>query len=267
MMESKFNRSVLGVLAIFVLFGCDFQGTPVEPIIVSNIDTEFSIRMHENLSPNGATLYFEIKSIEEINCLNGIIDYSVLNQKGNLDLLIKKVIDPADCSPGMGFYHSDAYIGKLETDKIYNLTISLQNIVDNKGFLTVDDEKYSINLNTLYGLKIENAVMYKIPPSLVWGYIAIQNLNEKEVADTFLAELSSAGTEITLKQGDYGSFQVLSSGRLVGFQTEIDNPITIIPISFGFTGDWTQLTGEVAAFRNDNPNVEVKLFNATGGVF
>lgn len=267
MMKLKLSKVFLFLIGIFTMWSCEFKESTIDPIIVSNIDTEFSIQMYENLNPYNRSLSFNVESIDETNCLNGTISYAMSSQKENLDLVIKEVVDPVDCSPGVSTYHSDVYIGQLKDDKVYNLTVSLQDIVENHGFLIVDDEKYSIELNSLYGLKIENTVLYKIPKSLVWGYCAIQNLNQQSTADTFLGQLSGHGTPISMKSGDYGHFQVLPSGQLVGFQTIIDNPVTILPFVFSFTGDWEELTNEASAFRDAHPNIEVKLLNGVGEEF
>ena len=264
-MKIRSSREILGIFILVLMTGCDFQETSVDPIVIPNIDTEFSIRMYEKLGQNGRDLYFDLASIVETNCLNGTVSYSLINQDENLDLSIKKIVDPLDCSVGIGHYHSDVSLGALDAGKVYNLTVRLQDVIENHGFLSVDDEKYTINLNTLYGLEIPNTTLYKIPSDLVWGYIAISHLNQREAADAFLAHILTYGTPKLLKEGNYGHFDVLPSGQLVGFETEIiANPLTIIPLSMDFTGNWATLTTEIDGFRNDRPDIEVKLFNSFG---
>lgn len=256
-----------GWLMVVLLAGCSFQDPPVDGIIVSNIDKEFSVRMFEKLSQDGRNLYFQITSIEEINCQNGTVNYLLNHQEENIYLAIRNVVEPLDCIEGTGPYLSNVNLGALGVGQIFNLTIQLQNIVENQGYLSSDSEKYEMKLNTLYGLEVPETVLYKIPDSFVWGYIAISDLSQRTAADELYASLLSHGFSKILKQGNYGYFDVLPNGLLTGLPTEMENPLSVIPISLGYFGNWEDMTSEVAAFRGNHTTIDVKLYNSTGQTF
>ncbi len=257
----------LGIIAFFLISGCQYQKSPINPIVVSNIETEFNIRMFEQLGANNRLFVLHLSSVKLADCLNGGINYSLTNTADSgYNLTIKKTIDPGNCIEGIGPYQADVYIGRLENGT-YNISINLQDVVENPGFLVVDDNQYELQLNSSHGLSVSDVVLHKIPNAFVWGYVAMGNLSDKTAAEEFISTLSSRGYALELKEGDYGHFYVLSSGQLIRLDTQLENPSVVLPIAFGYTGDWTDLTDEVEAFRQSHPNIDVRLFNNKGFVY
>jgi len=256
-----------GGMIVFILSGCQYQKLPTDPIVVSNIETEFSVRMYEQLGGSNRQLVFHISSIQLADCLNGGISYDLLTNDDGINVTIKKVIEPGNCIEGIAPYQTDIYLGSLTETGTTNIALNLQDVVENHGFLIVNENQYELKLNSSHGLTIPNVVLHKIPESFVWGYVAINHSNQKAISESFIQSLTNRGYALGLKEGDYGYFYVLASGQLIRLETQMENPVAILPISFGYVGDWNELTNEVETFRQEHPDIDVRLFNNQGFVY
>ncbi len=257
-----------GKLPYFVLVGallqfcsgCSLAGDDKETII--QVDAEFSISLLEQL---GSTrqLVFELASVETDSCLNSTIDRSISVHSDQITLLLDGIVPASDCNPGEAPATGLANAGSL-TNGIYNVAMTIRNTINDEGVLTVDNEKYALNMLTSDGVSIQNGKLYRIPNQLIWGWLAYDDPGAVgDLPQQFLLELDSLTTSLSLNDGYYGSFTIDAGGQMV--------MRTPPPNSFSqtyyrqFTGDESQLKALLEHYRTEAAGaMQLVLYTAAG---
>lgn len=201
---------VLGLIPLF--HSCSLTGGDKETII--QVEKEFSINMYEQLGTT-RRLYFELESIEVDSCLNSSIDRAVIVNSKEVSLLLNGIEPASDCNPGVAPATSTVHAGYF-SNGVYDFLVTTRNLFTDEGILTIDDEKYVIDMSSSEGISIVNSTLYRIPEQVIWGYYAYDDENlVGDAPKQFQTELESLVQVATLKKGYYGDFQIGSNNELV----------------------------------------------------
>jgi hypothetical protein len=175
--------------------------------------------------------------VEPQPCENNVIDYSSNVSSEGLLLYLHEIITPANCITAESFIHADASFGFLNNGT-YRVEVTLKDVIQNLGTLTVTPDAYTLNLETQDGIELKNKVLRRIPKGYLWGYVGFSDAAQGgPKASSFLTELGSKATSRTLPEGNYGYFIINENNQLafvsapgfVNFQTfffKYDGPIS-----------------------------------------
>lgn len=177
------------------------------------VDPEFHIGMMEQLgTERGFALV--IQTIEAQPCINNIIDFEYGQTRSEILINVKNIVEAENCIPGDSIIQTSANISPLANGKI-DLALILKNTVNGTGTLTVDSEKYQLEIEEGHGFLPREKVLYKIPMGLIWGYVTYPSTGYEEVTNNLLLELNDLTTSMSLKVGNYGHFSIDDNQKLV----------------------------------------------------
>lgn len=262
------NHKLLSLLAVLFIFSACSKPSDDTSILI-NIEKEFTVSMIETLSQDANPLNLQIATINELECSNYeiISSYSVSDERvvASIDFLR----EPEDCIEETSIISSAIKIGNLENGRyIFRLNLELGSIV-NEGTLTIDDEKYTIELDSEYGIKFPIKRLYKIPDNYIWGKINIAANAPGNLLDEFTAELGHIVDVSTLPTGEYGHFKInadldvdftSNELQLSGFSS-VDSSSFI----FKLTGTKADLEEILDSYRNTfNDQIDIYMVTSEG---
>ena len=263
MKQLKIFPWTLCVMLAFSIFGCKLDSIQ-DPIIVTNIEKEFYINLWEELYPDTRQLRIDLQSIKNQDCLNYDISYDWENTDKQLSLTINNIETPGDCVPGTGPARAQVTAGPLEGQP-YKLTISLAQSVTNQGQLVVNEEAYTLQMESEEGIIIPEKVLRRVPDNTVWGFVAAQDAADLDVAMTILDQLRSFGETANLIEGKYGYFSILDNKLLVSGAPETGQVNSFI---IHYEGDEKAIKQLVDDFRASHTgSVSLQVKTAQGSTF
>ncbi|MCB0521660.1 MAG: hypothetical protein KDD27_22145 [Saprospiraceae bacterium] len=237
---------VLGVLSFAV--GCKLSDEDKETII--NVSPEFSLDLFESL---GDTRQFQvlIKTVEPQACKNDVIDYSS-NKTGNRLLLsLHEIIPTPDCNTGESLVNAEASFGFLE-NQTYDVEITLKDVLQNLGKLTVSESAYKLELETMDGIELVHHELKRVPANHIWGYVAYENKESSEaLALGFINALKGKSSNSYFQVGYYGYFSINDNGQLL-MAAAPEFPFSST-FHFKYDGSLADLEQLLASYR-DNQN-------------
>lgn len=255
------NRSaILGVVFILLLLvgGCKDDPINNEPNV--SIEEEFKILLWEKLSPTGSSFHLNIETIKSNSCENTTIDVAPSAAVSNISITIHDIPVP-DCPAPIFPATAEVELGNM-SEEVYEVQISLKNVVHNEGTMTVTPDFYEVKMKELNGIIVPQKRLNKIPTNTIWGYVTYSESSLDVVAEDFISEISAIATGRTYEDGYYGYFSV-DNNKI----TILNNNITLnVNESFGFnySGDYTQLINILSNYRSQNSGMEFKIYTSTG---
>ncbi len=240
--------------------GCSLR-EPDEIILIPRVDNEFRIELWERLEPFGRRLEFRLSTIKPVPCETATIDADKSRiGVDRIDLDLREVKYASDCMTGTSDALTSVDIGPL-SDRTYQLTINLQDIIENSGVLEVSAERYRINLNSPSGIVAPRAELRRVPHHAVWGYVNYGD-GGANVAEAWLDRMASLGAQpASLAEGYYGYFERKGNNLSVfGMQERNSRPFVYV-----LDEDSEALAQAVAEFRAANGSqAEVKVWTSLG---
>lgn len=236
-----------------------------DPIIVSNVKKEFYFDIWEELTVGYRFVHFDLETIKDGECLNGVITYDFTRSGTNLKLTLNEVVIPEDCILGIAPSVARVSVGYLESG-FYPFELSLRNTVVNKGHLIASQGRYTIYLETEEGFILLNKTLLRVPENTFWGYVAYDDDNQVAIADEVFMDLEVLGTTAVLEKGFYGYFSINSSTEGIEIK---DSPQTayLRPFVFSYNDEWEEVKDIGEAFNAAHPDMLLKIFNDVGQVF
>ena len=89
--------------------------------------------------------------------------------------------------PGFQPISKDLEAGEISGTKIVH--INLKNTVENKGALTVEADRYLLDMDTENGFLLLHDELLRIPSGTIWGYITYRKNEDVNIAENFLSDL------------------------------------------------------------------------------
>lgn len=222
--------ALTGFLSICLLAtGCDLNSIK-DPIVLTDVEDEFFLDMWEEITPQGRSFQLSVATIADQPCRNGQVAYETSIRQSEIDVSLLEIIQPEDCVAGQAPAVAEIELGQL-TDQFYAISIDLREAIVNRGRLTVDQEAYSLDLFSDYGLRPLRSELRRIPSNQFWGYISYPEALQS-VADSLEKDLTAFGNYQLPQAGYYGYFTV-ANGRLAIKDQPEDQPFRtwIMPIS------------------------------------
>lgn len=255
------KQSLLYIFSILLLVGTSCSKE--EPGTQFNVNTDFLIDMKEELSPTGGTLLFNVKTVNNQDCLDTGIDYSFNRNPTNITLSFLDLLVPEDCVVGNAPAKASINTGDLAILD-YRFKIDLREEIESNGVLNVLADRYIVSFSEASGFEFIEKTLMRVPRHTIWGYVNHGEDNEETAID-FISNLATIASPMALEEGYYGWFKVANNRP-----TEMENlPVERFNSLFVFEYDGTDevLENFIANFRSENENVDIALFNWEGKSF
>lgn len=168
-----------------------------------NIDHQYELKIHQQLTPEGSRPSIFISSIEPQECMNAYISHQTVISDQKMFLILNNILTEGDCEVGSTLINEEIRID-LEATEL-PLEINVKNIVTNTGTLVSDGSQYDLSLKQFDGLKISKTTINKIQPQMIWGSYSTSENSTDESLSQLLNELDLKDDEL---KGDYGHFYV-----------------------------------------------------------
>lgn len=254
------KSTILGTTIFLLIFtiGCKDE-LIVEEVDVT-IEDEFKILLWESLEENTRTFNLKVETIKSESCENTLIDVAPSIVGSNISFTIHDIPAP-DCPAPIFIANANVEIGSLVSQP-YEMIISLKNVIQNKGTLTVENDFYELKMKELNGIVITERRLYKVPQNTIWGYIAFDNSNADSVADGFISEMDDVADDQDYSDGYYGYFSVENNKLTLLNQNILQSSIRTF--GFSYDGDYSDLMTILSTYRSQNSGVEFKIFTSTG---
>jgi len=252
----------IGALVFLLLFMIGCKDEPIDENVDVMIEDEFKIFLWENLGDNDRNFHFNLETIKSESCENTLLDVSPWASGNNISLTIYDIPEP-DCPSPTFVSNANIDIGSLNP-QIYDMTISLKNVIQNEGVLTVENDFYELKMKDLDGIIVPEKRLYKVPQNSIWGYVASDS-NAGLVADGFINDLNPMVDDQEYSDGYYGYFSV-ENNNLTILKNSISKN-SIHTFGFSFEGDNADLINVLSMHRTQNPDVDFKIFTSKGEEF
>jgi hypothetical protein len=264
----KRTRTLAGSVALllFLLLGnCAVENLD-DIVVVADVKDEFYLDFWENLSPEGRTFEFRIKTIEEENCTNAYIDHKFHKSASNFAISLSDILQPSNCIPGKAPAQTNIDAGGLKLG-VYTFSVDLKNTVFNEGKLTTLNDRYLFKLETENGIRLVRKELFRVPDETIWGYAHYKSPDDELGALQFIEKIQHIGNFVPFKQGYYGHFTI-GVGNVIDQVYDQPEDGEVIPFLLEFRGNSTELQDLINQFRVDyGAEVTFRLYNSLGQSF
>lgn len=237
-----------------------------DPIIVPVVEQEFVLDLWQPLSEVGGNqLVLHMYTIENEPCLNTEILSGQDRVGRTAKLFLYDILEPEVCDPGEAPATGTELLTELTPD-LYRLEIDLQSVIINKGWLTVNEAAFQIEMDEENGIQWRNYELRRVPADALWGYITYRNEEEKIAAQQLMDQLTEESNPHALADGYYGHFTL----RNVGAEVEPLDAPTGEQLSFlvRSQADRQAIENLVTDFRAAaESEVEVRIMDGQGHVW
>ncbi len=251
------------IFLILALGNC--QKSELGPSVIINIEDDFYIDMFEDISNGGNVFNITVKSIQNQDCLNAIIDYSIYSDENQITLSINDILEPASCIPGSAPAFVSIPLDNINEQNYY-VQINLKDVVTNSGNLSVSSDDYYLKMNTENGFEVSHDKLYKIPQYTVWGYVGYEDENLKSESENFIKDLENISSNISFSEGYnagyYGYFSI-SEDRSISLEEEVEDKLHNTFI-FHYDADYQDINDLISSYCNSNPDMNFYVFNGKG---
>jgi hypothetical protein len=256
-----FNYSVC-LIILLINLGCSEE--PSGPVIVApTIADEYTLTPFEKLEPLKRTFGMRIESLQPFKGDSCMIDASGVNISGEVSVSIKGLRSSQNgCLPDQIFADDNLEIAELEIG-VYDLNINLDNIVNNRGVLLVEFDKYSIDLETTNGIRLTHDELMRLPDNSIWGLFAYDDIAFEEVSQDFLSFFSDFDDE-NFPSGYYGNFIIDELGNLV-LNNSLAGREYVKTFTFRNVFEMSLVQDVIMSFRDQyENNIDIKIFTSNG---
>jgi len=235
---------------------------PNDPGIIVDVSQTFKLSLFEQVDTLQNQFYLQASTIENQECSNFTIDYSVERISGKIIVSLNEILPPDDCQGGEGPAMADIQIGYL-IPGTYEVEINLRNVVKNTGILQVQPSYFYLEMNEDAGLILEQDFLYRIPESTIWGYVAYNSSNLENAANNFLSELYEMTAPFNGPSGFYGHFTFTVNAGVQVHATQYNT-------EFGqyllrrMAATEVDLVNLIEFYRDSNPGLVIKIVSSQG---
>jgi len=239
------------------------------PSVIINVEEDFYIDMFEDISNGEKVFNITIKSIQNQECLNTIIDYhiDINEEEAEIILSINDILDPETCD----FGNAPAFVSipfEKIPEKDYGIHINLKDVVFNNGTLFASSKKYRLFMYAKDGFQLLHENLYKIPEKTIWGYIGYEEESGRTQADNFIKDLKNLVTNIEIAPvaydtGYYGYFNLLE-GKSITLEKEIEENFLSTFIFYNEDDSHASINSLLDDYCDSNPNLSFYVFTSEG---
>lgn len=229
-----------------------------------DIEPTFQIKMLEDLSAPEGALQFQVSTLEEKECLNYELNFSLTQTTSGFSISLDELQEPEDCITGSTFVSEIVPLEPLQI-KAYTAEINLKNTIKNEGTLVVTSGYYQLQLETFNGLLIQSKKLNKVPNSAIWGRITYNSTDLAPIAQQFIDELENLTYQRNMPDGNYGYFNIDSQG-LIWFSGTSNGGGLGRDVIYHYDSPNVQpIINLVSNYRDQyGPNLDIDLTNGRG---
>jgi hypothetical protein len=166
-----------------------------------NINDQYELMLHQELTPNGGVPSLQITSIEPQECTNSYISHQTIITEKKLHLLLNDILIEGDCDKGSNYASENILVGPNAPE--ISIEISLKNVIENSGILYTRIREFDLDLHKFDGLKITKTKLNRIYPGMIWGSYSHSDENIALQIEEFL---NNSNYNQSPLNGDYGHF-------------------------------------------------------------
>lgn len=251
---------VLAIGLLVMVSSCSKD--PNDPGIIVDVSQTFELSLFEQVDTLQNRLYLQARTIENQECSNSTIEYSVERQAGKIIVSLNEILPPEDCQGNEGPASSDIPIGYL-IPGAYEVEINLRNVVKNTGVLQVQPSYFYLEMNETAGLILDQDFLYRIPESTIWGYVAYNTTNLQGAANEFLAALDQITAPFNGPSGFYGHFTLGVNSGVELHATEYNTPYGHYLLR-RMASTEVELVNLIESYRNSFPGLLIKIVSSQG---
>jgi len=232
---------------------------------VDQIGSDIKIKMLETVDSTKRTLQFYCSTEKEYSCSNYGISKTFSKSSDNIDIDFNGIIISNLCLTSIGPATTTIDLGTL-SNGTYNLDIKVER-KKSSGQLIVTSDHYTITLDKQKQLQIINSPLQRIPTNTIWGTVGYHTSSTATLVQTFIDTLQILGaTAQTYQSGDYGYFQINSSGQISPPQNH--GYYFIRPFIFNYAGNTSTLKTLVKNYGTNYGNsLNIRLYTTKGEIF
>ncbi len=247
-------------LLLLLLCGCrkDYYS-------VDKIDSNIRIKMWETLDSTKRTLPFYCSTEKVYGCSNYGISTTFSKFYNNIEIDFNEVLIYDWCLTSLGPATTIIDHGTL-SNGTYNLNINVDRH-KSEGRLMVKSDYYAIELDKQKQLIIINTTLHRIPANTIWGTVGYHRSSTATLVQTFIDSLQFLGaTAQTYQSGDYGYFEIDSSGQIITPQNHGYHFIR--PFIFNYDSNTSSLKKIVKNYgANNGDSLIINLYTTKGELF
>lgn len=246
-------------ILLLLLCGCRKDAS------VDKIDSNIKIKMWETVDSTKRTLQFYCSTEKEYGCTNYGIIKTFSKSSDNIDIDFNGILIYDLCLTAIGPATTTIDLGTL-SNGTYNLDIKVER-KKSCGQLIVTSDYYAITLDKQKQLQIINSPLQRIPANTIWGTVGYHTSSTATLVQTFIDSLQILGATVqTYQSGDYGYFQINSSGQILPPQGH--GYYFIRPFIFNYAGNTSALKTLVKKYWTSYGNsLSIMLYTTKGEIF
>jgi len=238
------------VFLFFSLFITACQPDETSPEIRINISDELKVELWEVLSPTQRMLELRVSTLEELDCENYSLSFSLNQTINNSIVSINNIDPPSECIIGQAPASSQIDIGRFQEGD-HSIELNLKDSeITNLGLLKVRQNFYELEMESDHGFYLPWKVLNKIPEDLIWGYLTIEgSADQTAILEEFNTKIAPLVDNIILFDGEYGYFEV-EDRRAIAIKDQ-DNTISQNIFLFKRTGTPNNVKAVLDNLRSD----------------
>ena len=254
---------VLSLLIIVSMTVISCKKDPDKSTFV-DVEKEFNIQPWEKLTESGGTFQLQISTVKNQDCGGTGINTNFSSANNKFVTTILSLKKPANCTGSLSPAQDSVDLGQLPKGT-YTININLRDVVSNAGTLTVEDQKFRLDMNKIDGINVPKTEIFRVPKGLIWGSVSFDNAQNAVLAK-FLDKLSKIATAVSdIPKGDYGYFNVKDAlNPDIKGQGTSSKPTTKSYIYY-LTSTNSALESIVKEYRDQG--LELKFYTSDGKIF
>ncbi len=254
------------VLSLFVIASMMMVSCKKDPNKDSFVDVEkeFNIQPWEKLTESGGVFQLQISTVKNQDCGGTGINTNFSSANNKFVTTILSLRNPATCNGTLSPAQDSVDLGQLPKGT-YSININLRDVVSNTGTLTIEDQKFRLDMNKKDGINVPKTEIFRVPRGLIWGSVSFDN-TQNAILAKFLDKLSKIATSVSdIPKGDYGYFNVKdASNPEIKGQGTSSKPTTKSYI-YSLTSNNAALESIVKEYRDQG--LELKFYTSDGKIF
>lgn len=252
----------LSLLIIICLTVISCKKDPDTNTIV-DVEKEFNIQPWEKLTESGGTFQLQISTVKNQDCGGTGINTNFSSANNKFVTTILSLKKPATCG-SLSPAQDSVELGQLPKGT-YAININLRDVISNAGVLTVEDQKFRLDMNKIDGINVPKTEIFRIPKGLIWGSVSFDN-TQNAILAKFLDKLSKIATSVSdIPKGDYGYFNIKDAlNPDIKGQGTSSKPTTKSYI-YSLTSNNAALESIVKEYRDQG--LELKFYTSDGKIF
>jgi hypothetical protein len=253
------NVYTISLITFLAFVGC----TKSDNKKIIEIEKEFSFQPWQSLSESGSDFTIIVQTLKKQDCGGAKVSITQQNDVKNLSIKVNGITNPPACGTQPDIATDTIKFSGL-TKGFYNFKIILKDAITNEGSLTVEDNKYSLNMTNFYGIEVPQTDIMRVPKGLIWGYVNYELIQESQYTkfETKLKKIATLQTDIA--KGDYGFF-VIGDQSNFNVKATINSKGVTKHLLYFLNSNNLALKDLVDEFRAST--FEVKFFTSDGKAF